>query len=77
MATLVFRAGNTMARATFDIAIPCDGIVEMIDNQRCTLVFGNIELPSNSTQSIQVVRRGQAVVDIADCQGESKFGSCS
>ena len=67
-----------MARATFDIAIPCDGIVERIDNQVCTLVFSKIETPNNSTQSsIIVFRQGQAVVDITDCQGESKFGSCS
>ena len=65
-----------MARARFDIAIPCDGIVERIDNQVCTLIFSKIETPNNST-SIIVTRQGQAVVDITDCQGEGKFGSCS
>lgn len=64
--------------ATFDIFIPCDGIVERIDNQICTLVFGKIESPNNSTESpILPDRRGQAVVDITDCKGECKFGSCS
>ena len=80
MTTLVFRTNNSVARATFDIAIPCDGIVERIDNQNCSLVFGKIELPSNSTQSLEDTEdtRGRpAVVDITDCQGESKFGSCS
>ena len=56
---------------SFDIDILCDGIVEGID-QSCTLVFGTVTF-DDSVKDILEPDRGNAAIDIQDCEGESEF----
>ena len=74
--TATLRLTPDDSSATFDIAVPCDGIVERINNQVCTLEFGTIEATMNETGILRAAPGEPAVVEIIDCINESEFLHC-
>ena len=73
--TATLRLTPDNSSATFDIAVPCDGIVERINNQKCSLEFSTIEATMDDAGS--AAPGEPAIVDISDCVNESEFCTVS
>ena len=69
-ARLVFNRSQTSN--SFDIQVPCDGLVEGL-NQRCTLMFGAVTIP-DSARNILVASPGREVnLTIRECDDDCEL----
>ena len=69
-ATLMFNRSHPSD--SFDIQVPCDGLVEGL-NQRCTLMFGAVTIPDSVRNILAAIPGAPAVLNIRECDDDCEL----